>query len=340
MQLGLALVGTVAGIVLIASATAFGVVHVSHATLTSATMSASVVSTGDAGASHGNMDNGTSPIAPSMSGTFQWFNQPTSVTAMTMVDTADSDSDAVVHGMLYQHSTNGSTWGSLTTLSGPLSAEGIYNLAATGTDDETPLATATITPAFGIDMTKPVVTTDRVPVYGGTALVTITATDTLSGIEDLQYSVDGGPFDVSWDAVPGQTFSVPVSFGPGSHTLWWHAFDNAGNINSGSVTFIVRPVSFVPSMTLRAKPLGGAEENSHHVTFSGTMSAMPTAMALTITVQRKVGSSWRAYKSYTMTEAAYASTFSVTKHITADGTFRAIAICHGGVSSWKTFVVR
>jgi hypothetical protein len=345
------LMAAVVALCVSAAVPALASVHVTDLSFTSSTTGAlsnlSMDSTGDAGASHGNRNDGTSPIAPGVDGNnFEWFNQNVRIYGLGIVD-PDADDDVVVTGAWWQFSSDGTTWGAVHTLAGPafsgtVAAEGLYSVTATGTDEDDVNATGTLTPAFGIDKTKPVSTSDAVPIYSGTALVTIAATDTLSGIENLQYSVDGGPFDWSSDADPGLAFTVPVTFGPGTHTLTWHAFDNAGNIDSHTVSFIVRPVGFVPSISLNVTHGTGTEHKLHTVKFAGSVSPISTSMSLTVTVQRWSASSGKylAYTSYTVTVPMFMSSYSLTKYITRDGTYRAKAAFDGRTTSWKKFYVK
>jgi hypothetical protein len=329
--------------VLIASA--FASVHITSSSAVSTTLSASLVSTGDAGSLHGNLNLTTSPILSAPPTEFYgWFNQPVTFSNLVIMDPSDDTTTVALAGSFYQRSPDGVTWGADVPFvdSAAVANEGLYSLTATGTEAAEPddVMTGTILPAFGIDMTKPMSTSDAVPVYSGTALVTITATDTLSGIENLQYSVKSdGPFDYASDADPGSTFTVPVTFGPGSHTLRWHAFDNAGNIDGHAVSFIVRPLGFVPTVMLSAKVHTGDKFERHNVTFAGTVSPIATSMPLTVTIQRWRPKSkiWAPYSSYTHTIPMYASSFSDVKHVPSDDKFRAMASFDGGSSPWATF---
>ncbi len=68
--------------------------------------------------------------------------------------------------------------------------------------------------------------------YVGAATVTISASDTESGVDTVEYALDGGP-----DAA----YSAPVSVNvPGAHTVTFRATDKAGNTSAvGSVAFTV-----------------------------------------------------------------------------------------------------
>jgi hypothetical protein len=324
--------------------------HVTTQTASSPTLSASLVSTGDAGWNHGNENDAMSPVFPAPAKGFGgWFNQSVTFGGPVITD-LDFDGDVALHGSFYKFSTNNVTWSANTAFvnSATVSAEGLYSIIATGVDDaqdpdDALPTTGTIPVAFGIDKTKPVSTSDVKPYYAAMATVTISATDTLAGVENLQTSVDGGPWDWENDADPGMMFTVPVTFGPGTHTLSWHAFDNAGNIDSHSVSFVVRPLGFVPTVHLGVTrySTGKVDHHTeyHKEKFAGTVSPIASTMSVTLTVQRWSTSSksWKAYNSFTTSVPMYTSAYSVTKMIPADGKFRVIASFDGGMSDYHTF---
>jgi Domain of Unknown Function (DUF1080)/Chitobiase/beta-hexosaminidase C-terminal domain len=68
--------------------------------------------------------------------------------------------------------------------------------------------------------------------YVGSATVTVSASDTESGVAGVEYALDGGSFTA---------YSAPVTVNePGDHTLDYRATDNAGNTSAvGSVAFTV-----------------------------------------------------------------------------------------------------
>ncbi|GIF77167.1 3-keto-disaccharide hydrolase [Asanoa siamensis] len=88
------------------------------------------------------------------------------------------------------------------------------------------------------DTTAPTVTAavsgdqDENGAYVGSATVTVTATDTESGVESVEYSLDGGAF---------AAYTAPVTVNTtGSHTVQFRATDEAGNTSSPqSVAFTV-----------------------------------------------------------------------------------------------------
>ncbi|MCW3844040.1 chitobiase/beta-hexosaminidase C-terminal domain-containing protein, partial [Micromonospora yasonensis] len=86
------------------------------------------------------------------------------------------------------------------------------------------------------DTTPPTVTAavtgqkDANGAYVGSATVTLSASDTGSGVDRVEYALDGGPYG---------TYSAPVTVNqPGQHTVSYRATDKAGNTSS------VQQVSF------------------------------------------------------------------------------------------------
>jgi predicted outer membrane repeat protein len=82
-----------------------------------------------------------------------------------------------------------------------------------------------------IDTSAPTVACDAVASYPGAATIGLTATDALSGVARITYSLDGGP------ETTGGTVNVSAA---GRHTLAYWAIDNAGNESAhGSATFTI-----------------------------------------------------------------------------------------------------
>ncbi|MEU8381829.1 ThuA domain-containing protein, partial [Streptosporangium sp. NPDC048865] len=81
---------------------------------------------------------------------------------------------------------------------------------------------ATKTLAVKVDATAPVTTADFLPVGQGTVPVTLAAADATSGVEKIEYALDGG----DWTAY---TTTVNVT-GAGDHELRYRATDKAGNV--------------------------------------------------------------------------------------------------------------
>jgi hypothetical protein len=67
--------------------------------------------------------------------------------------------------------------------------------------------------------------------YVGAATVTVTASDTGSGVDIVEYSLDGQPF---------AAYTQPLSVNqPGAHTLSYRATDKAGNMSVGTAKFMI-----------------------------------------------------------------------------------------------------
>ncbi|RCG28747.1 copper-binding protein [Sphaerisporangium album] len=97
-----------------------------------------------------------------------------------------------------------------------------------------------VTDGGGTDTTAPQVSAavsgdrDANGAYIGSATVTVSASDTESGVDKVEYSLDNGAF---------AAYSAPVSVNQaGSHTVRYRATDKAGNTSPvGSVAFTVVP---------------------------------------------------------------------------------------------------
>jgi hypothetical protein len=106
--------------------------------------------------------------------------------------------------------------------------------------------------------------------YLGAATVTLSATDTGSGVDRIEYSLDGGAYG---------TYAAPVTVNqPGQHTLSYRATDKAGNTSTPqSVSFRVveppKPDTTAPTATAALtgeRDDNGAYVNSATVTLSAT----------------------------------------------------------------------
>lgn len=151
-----------------------------------------------------------------------WNNTDVNVTV------SSTDDSAGVQEIAY--SVNG---GSIVTTAGtsvtfPLTAEGTHTVAYKASDKAGNIeAEKTIT--VRIDKTAPqtasIVTGDGSgAVFNNSAAVQLTATDSLSGINEIRYSVDGGA-----ELVYAGSFVIDT---PGNHTVAFYALDNAGNIET------------------------------------------------------------------------------------------------------------
>src|SRR6266545_4574686 len=127
----------------------------------------------------------------------------------------------------------------------------------------------------GGDTTAPAVTAavsgDRDPEgrYVGSATVTLTATDTESGVDRIEYSLDAGSYT---------TYTAPVTVNvPGVHTVTYQATDKAGNTSvpqSVSFTVVLPPVPDTTPPVAAAQVTGERNADGAYV---GTATVTVTA---------------------------------------------------------------
>lgn len=339
------LASTVLAMILVGSA--FAAPHVTTLSLGGASntgpwnLSASLTSTGDAGATIGNLFLASSPTTSSIPNWMVWVNQPVTLSNFQLWNPAHTQQATVTAKYYY--------WGSpVPYTGGELSAEGVYSLTATGTSGAD-VETGTISWGFGIDRTVPAVTADVKPVYSPAATITITATDTLSGLEAFHYGVKGAPVNFAEQVTTGTlTASVPPAWfaGAGTHQVWWEAIDNAGNVTEGSSAFIVRPANFSPTVSLKVTRVKTSKSKGkthyHKAKFSGSVSPLASNATLTFSVRKysSKSKSYKAYKTYKLTIVKYAGSFSTTKSFSSSGKYEVRASFGGGApTSWKKWTV-
>lgn len=158
-------------------------------------------------------------VSPSLSldisgtnGTNGWYISPTTITAI------GSDATSGLTSALL--SINSGVWQPSTTLN-----EGIYNVVVTASDNagntsnaSTTLSIDTTTPSINISFTG---TAGNNGWYRSGIQVSALASDATSGV---------GTFEVSTDSSGYQSYTAPISFNDGHHTIQFKAKDNAGNI--------------------------------------------------------------------------------------------------------------
>jgi hypothetical protein len=251
------------------------------------------------------------PFGPSA----RWFNQPVSVSKFVMGGVVPTSTITPLPTGTYY--LNGGPAQSFITSPTPnlLSQEGVYVLRLYGANTIGSLYESTS--VVGVDRTRPKSWCDAAPVYDGSARVTITATDTLSGIELIFSSLDGAS-DMCTIALPASGDSAWVDAGVGSHVLTWLSIDNAGNIEGRhSATFAVNPIGFRPSLSnVRA----GVSKRK--VKFSGTVSPITSNATLRLLVERKIGGKWKTHANYFVLVRRYQSSWTLTKSLSKAGTFR------------------
>lgn len=127
--------------------------------------------------------------------------------------------------------------------------DGYYRLRVTASDaranaSERVLESSMTTPIFAIDNDKPALSglSIRYP------YATARATDSMSVVAEMAYSIDDGPWLVGGtrdglfdDTTEMLRIELPRNLEPGVHTLAIRVADAAGNIGSASATFAVNP---------------------------------------------------------------------------------------------------
>jgi hypothetical protein len=276
----------------------------------------------------------------------RWFNQDVSLVSTPTLSAWESTSSITLDYFAYR--LNGSAFTSITA--SPLrtfSAEGVYDFEATGINVVGLSYEGSRT--LGIDKKRPTSSSNLVPVYTGSAKITITATDTLSGPEFVMYTLDG----TSQRAVPGYPWMFVVAgptpkdpnapfvvdvkvTSPGKHRLSWFAVDNAGNHERWhDTTFLVNPVGYVPVL---GKP--SVYVRGHKATVRGTVTPAARPRPAVMTVQRKGDSGWKAFATYSWWIPKYAGVYSLKRTITKKGVYRVKTAEGTGSSRWsKEFTV-
>ncbi|MFI6865171.1 OmpL47-type beta-barrel domain-containing protein [Streptomyces sp. NPDC050421] len=148
-----------------------------------------------------------------------------------------------------------------------VSATGQHTLAYRATDRAGNTSAAqsvnfTVVAAPPKDRTAPEVsasvsgTKDDAGAYVGSATVTVTASDTESGVAGIEYSLDGGPY---------LGYSGPVAITKsGSHTVLYRASDKAGNTST--------PKSLSLTVVDGRPPAGCAETDDRPTVFTGLVN--------------------------------------------------------------------
>jgi hypothetical protein len=186
---------------------------------------------------------------------------------------------------------------------------------------------------LGLDKHRPYSWTSAVPVYDSPAVITITASDTLSGAAFVAYNLDGAQdYNSSYTPFVGAgslTTTVTVTT-PGKHTLKWFTVDRAGNHEyTHQVAFQVNAPGYTPRLS---KPYLGVRSHDY-VRISGSVTKAATARNLYVRVQRKVAGVWMPYAVFKVKMPKYVGSYSIKKWIGKDGTYRVVATEGAGTSS-------
>jgi hypothetical protein len=185
---------------------------------------------------------------------------------------------------------------------------------------------------------SPPVAEMRVTSTPGDALVSLDASDALSGLARIAYRVDTG--DES-------TYTVPFHLGVGRHSVGYRALDAVGNPSAWTTqTVTVASPLVAPRLTT---PALSPSKPKHKKTFTisgriGSVDAVPTTIVLTI--QRKSGGKMKPFAIVRATLRANSLAYSVKTKISKAGSYRVQAshaqdAAHlAGVSAWKSFTVK
>jgi hypothetical protein len=141
--------------------------------------------------------------------------------------------------------------------------------------------------------------------YVGSAMVTVSAEDTGSGVASVEYKLDSG----AWTAY---TEAVQVST-PGAHTVAFRATDQAGNVSEeGSESFTVvsgGDDTIAPSVS--AVVTGTQDSGWNYVDAANiTLSALDTGSGVASVEYKLDGGAWTAYTAPVVVDAAGAHQFA------------------------------
>ncbi|WP_143230810.1 OmpL47-type beta-barrel domain-containing protein [Actinosynnema sp. ALI-1.44] len=175
------------------------------------------------------------------------------------------------------------------------------------------------------DTTPPTVTSavagDKDPQgnYITKATVTLTATDTGSGVKSTEYKVDAG----NWTA-----YTAPVIVSTaGAHTVKYRATDNANNVSpEGTASFtVVAPPDTTPP-TVTSAVTGDKDPQGNYITKATvTLTAIDTGSGVKSTEYKLDSGAWTAYTAPVVvnTAGAHTVTYRATdnaNNVSAEGT--------------------
>lgn len=201
-----------------------------------------------------------------------------------------------------------------TDVDGNTSPEGMAHFTVVQRDTTAPVATASVSG-----------TQDAAGNYVGKAVVTVTATDAGTGVDRVEYRVDGG----AWT-----TYAAPVQVtAAGAHTVGYRASDKAGNTSpEGTVTFTVVAGADTTAPTVSARVTGEQDADWNYVRQATVTVTATDAQSGVDSVEYKLDSgAWTRYTAPVVVTAlgghtvAYRAT-DVAGNVSAvsSGTFRVV----------------
>ena len=203
-----------------------------------------------------------------------------------------------------------------------ITAEGVHPLGYWSVDASAN-AEATKTTTIRLDETAPSLSIDATSSYIGTATISATASDTLSGMGRVEFKLDSG----AWSTRTQLSTSV---LGP--HTVYVRAFDLAGNERDASATFAVRV-----SRSTTTKLSGPSTVKVKKIlAFTGTVSPKAAPGTVTITNERLVGKVWRSVGPAVKVKVV-GGRFKYSFKPTSKGNWRFVAKYSGGVTSTSVY---
>lgn len=222
-------------------------------------------------------DTSISSLAPGWSATDVAFT----------LSASDPDSPS---GIVTRYTLDPPGGAAVESLKGTVTAEGTTTVSFWSTD-AFGNAETTKTAVVRIDKTAPVTTCDAVASYTRTATMHLSAADSLSGVAQTYWSLDGGP------VTPGLSAVTSVA---GAHTMSYWSVDAAGNAeHAHAAGFVVVWPTTLSSPRTTSKTL----RSSRAATFFGTASPARVAR-VRVEVQRLVRGKYRAYKTFTLSTSA------------------------------------
>ncbi len=214
----------------------------------------------------------TTPPVTTNNAPAAWQNSDTTVT----LTPTDAESGMVGGAADTTYEIDGSATQSGTSVLIPAPADhsndGVHTITYRSTD-AVGNTEATKSATVRIDTTPPVTTDDVVPdapTHSGSLTVTLTATDSASGVKATYYQVDSGPW---------QTGTQVTVATPGTHTVSYYSEDNAGNLEAPETSADFTIASPNPGTSSDNAPSGW---QNHAVTVTITPGSDATATSYSV----------------------------------------------------------